>query len=127
MHRSKTSLLSLVTIIILGGIGLLAAETSSVARVPDKDRSKSNPYQGQVESAAAGHKLFDQHCASCHGSLALGRGRHPNLHSETVRNATTGELEWLLTNGSLKKGMPSWSKLPDQQRWQLVTYLKTLQ
>jgi len=28
-------------------------------------------------------------------------------------------LEWLLTNGSLRNGMPSWSRLPEQQRWRL--------
>jgi len=26
----------------------------------------------------------------------------------------------------LKQGMPSWSRLPDQRLWQIVTYLKTL-
>ena len=46
---------------------------------------------------------------------------------------TYGELEphlhqeWLLTNGSMKNGMPSWSRLPEQQRWQIVSFLKSLQ
>ena len=51
----------------------------------------------------------------------------PNLHSERVRAATPGELEWLLKNGSMKNGMPSWSRLPEQQRWQIVAFLKSLQ
>jgi hypothetical protein len=36
-------------------------------------------------------------------------------------------LQWLLTNGSMKNGMPSWSRLPEPQRWQIITFLKSLQ
>ena len=56
------------------------------------------------------------------------QGKHIrlNLHGVRVKQATPGELFWLLTNGSLKNGMSSWSRLPDAQRWQLITYLKSL-
>src|SRR5437879_6279594 len=107
---------------------LLAAEfqNSWTASVPGKDRSRTNPFENDPQAVLVGKKLFQQHCASCHGSGAEGKGKRPNLHSETIRNATPGELQWLLTNGSLKNGMPSWSRLPEQQRWQLVRFLKTL-
>jgi mono/diheme cytochrome c family protein len=26
----------------------------------------------------------------------------------------------------MKNGMPSWSRLPEQQRWQIVSYVKSL-
>jgi len=78
----------------------------------------------------AGAKTFAEHCAQCHGEGAHGKneGKHvrPNLHADRVKQATPGELFWLLTNGSQKNGMPSWSRLPEPQRWQLITYLKTL-
>jgi len=35
-------------------------------------------------------------------------------------------LFWFLRNGNLRQGMPSWSGLPDQQRWQIVSFLKTV-
>jgi mono/diheme cytochrome c family protein len=98
-----------------------------VSKVPAKDRARHNPFDGNPSAQAAGAKLFKQNCASCHGDDASGKERHPSLLSERVRSATPGELEWLLTNGSMKNGMPSWSRLPEQQRWQLVTYLKSLQ
>jgi hypothetical protein len=41
-------------------------------------------------------------------------------------DATPGELVWFLRNGNLRGGMPSWSGLPIERRWQLVTYLKSL-
>ena len=33
---------------------------------------------------------------------------------------------WLLKNGFLRRGMPSWSSLPEPTRWQVVTYVKSL-
>jgi mono/diheme cytochrome c family protein len=109
-----------IAISIEGGDGLWQA------KVPETARLRPNPMEKQPSAAAVGAKLFRQNCASCHGKQAQGRGNHPDLHSGRVRNATPGELEWLLKNGSLKNGMPSWSRLPEPQRWQLVSFLKSL-
>jgi len=98
----------------------------SIARAPDKARDKKNPYQGQADAVAAGEKLFRQHCAECHGDDARGRGRAADLRSPGVQNATPGQLVWFLRGGNLARGMPSWSGLPEQRRWQIVSYLKTL-
>lgn len=111
-------------LIILPFIVASTGDGSWIAKVPDKDRQRSNPYEGDANAVAAGGKLFRQNCASCHGQEGFGRDKHPNLHSDRIRNATPGELQWLLTNGSLKNGMPSWSRLPEPQRWQIITYLK---
>jgi mono/diheme cytochrome c family protein len=109
---------------------LLAASVGDGAwktKVPEKDRMRDNPYDSQAGAVAAGAKLFHQNCSSCHGSEATGKEKKPTLRSDRVRTATPGELEWLLKNGSMKNGMPSWSRLPEQQRWQIVSYLKSLQ
>jgi mono/diheme cytochrome c family protein len=103
-----------------------AADSNWLARVPEKDRNRSNPLAADSDATLVGAKLFQQHCAACHGANAEGKNKHPNLHSDPVKTAQPGELQWLLTNGSLRRGMPSWSRLPEQQRWQLVAYLKTL-
>ena len=95
--------------------------------VPEKVRARENPLAADPQAAAAGAKLFQRHCAQCHGRDAGGHNGKPNLRSHRVRLATAGELEWLLTNGSLRHGMPSWSRLPEPQRWQIVSYLKGLQ
>lgn len=108
---------------------LLAAAGDGLWRtkVPDKDRARQNPFAGNASAQAAGARLFKQNCASCHGDDANGKDRHPSLLSDRVRNATPGELQWLLTNGSMRNGMPSWSRLPEQQRWQIISFLKSLQ
>lgn len=103
-----------------------AGDGAWLSAVPAKEHNRANPYTGNGEAALAGAKLFENHCAACHGADAQGKGRKPGLHSGRIRNAAAGDLQWLLTNGSLKNGMPSWARLPQQQRWQIVTYLKTL-
>ena len=103
-----------------------AVDGSWLKRVPAQYEQRHNPLAEQLDAVAGGRALYVQHCASCHGTDALGRGRRPSLSSERVHQATDGELYWLLENGNLAHGMPSWSRLPEPQRWQLIAYLHTL-
>src|SRR5215469_8797838 len=48
-----------------------------LARVPDAARAKLNPLEGDVGSEIAGKKLFDRHCAECHGENGDGAKRGP--------------------------------------------------
>lgn len=98
----------------------------AIAQAPLATRERQNPYEGQPDAVAAGKKLYRRHCAECHGADARGKGRAVNLRSPGVQRATPGELVWFLRNGNLAGGMPSWSGLPVERRWQIVAYLKTL-
>ena len=73
----------------------------------------------------AGKKLFQRHCAGCHEKDVKGRPKAPNLQSPSVQEAPPGVLFWFIKNGNLRKGMPSWARLPEQRLWQIVTYLKS--
>jgi mono/diheme cytochrome c family protein len=96
-----------------------------IAQAPAATRNWKNPYEGQTDGIAAGEKLFHQHCADCHGDDA--RGKHaPNLRSAGVQNATPGELAWLLRNGNMTHRMPAWAGIPEQRRWQIVAFIKSL-
>ncbi len=97
-----------------------------LSKAPASAQSLQNPFVGQSEAAAAGYKLFQRHCAQCHGPDARGLEHAADLHSSAIQDAPPGVLFWALRNGRIRKGMPSWSQLPDQQLWQIVTYLKTL-
>jgi mono/diheme cytochrome c family protein len=105
---------------------ILAVWRPPLEQAPSKEANRSNPYQGQENARRAGQKLYQRECSACHGRDAMGSGRAPALASPVVRQATPGAIFWLLRNGSLWHGMPSFSHLPEQQRWQIVTYLKTL-
>jgi cytochrome c553 len=99
---------------------------AQLAKVPEKARLRHNPLESDPDAMAAGRKLFEQHCAECHGNTAEGGKKAPSLRAEEVQQATPGTLFWILTNGVVRRGMPVWSKLPEPQRWQIVTYLKSL-
>jgi mono/diheme cytochrome c family protein len=99
---------------------------AELAKAPDKARRRPNPLAGDETAAAGGRKLFEQHCAECHGPTGGGGKKAPSLIVPEVQEATPGALFWVLTNGVVRRGMPVWSKLPEAQRWQLVRYLETL-
>ena len=99
---------------------------AELAKAPKKAAARRNPLERDPEAVAAGAKLFDQHCAECHGETAEGGRKGPSLRAREVQLATPGTLFWILTNGVVRRGMPVWSKLPEPQRWQIVTYVKSL-
>ena len=99
---------------------------SELDRAPEKERSRRNPLEDDPEAPLAGQKLFRQHCSECHGDEAVGERHAPSLRIPEVQKAPPGAIFWLVTNGIVRHGMPVWSKLPEPQRWQLVTYIKSL-
>ena len=103
--------------------GLVYAE---LAKAPEKARAKRNPVEKDPEAVFAGGNLFGQHCSECHGDAAEGTRKGPSLREAPVQTAPPGAIFWLLTNGVVRRGMPVWSKLPEPQRWQLVSYIKSL-
>ena len=112
--------------LILSAWACIAADTGWMKHVSETDRARTNPYAKQADAIAAGSRLFHDHCAKCHGEDALGRGKKPSLRTKEVQQASDGELFSLLKNGYLRKGMPSWSALPEPSRWQLIAYVKSL-
>jgi mono/diheme cytochrome c family protein len=138
--KAKAALLSLACLLSAlivspstldaGQMGLSAQfDGKWLHRVPDEDHARANPLAAQPQAASAGKSLFSQNCAKCHGADANGRnsgGKRPSLRSPRIRHATDGDLAWMLRNGNPYKGMPSWSSLPEQQRWQIIAYLRTL-
>lgn len=98
-------------------------------RVPDEDHTRKNPFAHNPQAEAAGQVLFANNCAKCHGADANGRTHpppRPSLRSARIRHATDGDLAWMLRNGNPYQGMPQWSSLPEEQRWQIIAYLRTL-
>jgi mono/diheme cytochrome c family protein len=99
---------------------------AELAKAPQKAAARRNPFATDPDAVTAGGKLFARHCAECHGDMAEGGKKAPSLLVDEVQQATPGTLFWLLTNGVVRRGMPVWSKLPEPQRWQLVSFIKAL-
>jgi mono/diheme cytochrome c family protein len=110
------------------GVAIISASAQApwVNNVSGAERSKTNPYGNEAEAIAAGSRLFADHCAKCHGADALGTRNRPSLRTPEVQQAADGEIFWLLKNGALRHGMPSWSSLPEPMRWQIIAYIKSL-
>ena len=106
---------------------MAAANGAWLKKVPASDRARVNPVAAQPDAIAAGSHLFQNNCAQCHGADGNGRGSKPAVHSARMAGATDGDLYWLLKNGEPFRGMPSWAKLPEGQRWQIVAYLRSIQ
>jgi len=98
---------------------------NEIKKAPEKARLRLNPFENDPEAILAGGKLFERNCADCHGMKAEGGRRAPSLLRDEVQQASPGTLFWVLTNGVSWHGMPVWSKLPEAQRWQIVTFLKS--
>ncbi|HYL82676.1 MAG TPA: cytochrome c [Candidatus Angelobacter sp.] len=97
-----------------------------IGQAPEKARAKHNPLEQDPDGVAAGGILFEQHCAECHGDRGEGSRKGPSLRAAQIQKAEPGAIFWILTNGVVRKGMPVWSKLPEPQRWQLVSFIKSL-
>jgi mono/diheme cytochrome c family protein len=95
-------------------------------KVSEADRRRTNPFAGNTDAVAAGRNLYLNNCAKCHGQDATGKGSRPSLRSQRLRQATDGEIAWIVKNGNLYKGMPSWGGLPEQERWQIEAYIRSL-
>jgi mono/diheme cytochrome c family protein len=97
-------------------------------RAPAEAVAKPNPLGQRQELAAGGQKLFRRNCVECHGEDGGGliKKHGADLQLPLVQQQTDGTLFWKITNGNTDRGMPSFSKLPELQRWQLVLYLRTL-
>ena len=99
---------------------------AQLAQVPEDARRRENPLEQNPDAAAAGRKLYERHCASCHGVAGENGRKGPGLRVSEVQAATAGELFWVITNGNIRAGMPVWSRLPEPQRWQITTYVQSL-
>ena len=109
-------------------VGVAVAEANGgnlVSNAPASAAKKRNPFEGDEKAQRAGAKLYTRECASCHGSSRQGLGNAPPLNQPGVSETAPGKLFWVLRNGSLHRGMPSFAHLPEAQRWQIITFLRT--
>ncbi len=95
-------------------------------QAPPQATAKHNPLAAKPRLAAGGGKVFQRECSNCHGDHGEGLGNAADLQLPIVQDQTDGVLFWKITNGNARRGMPSFSSLPELQRWQLVLYIRSL-
>ncbi len=103
--------------------------------VPDEARAIENPVPLSDAALAAGQKAYGARCASCHGDTGKGDGKATRFIRPAPADVSTAEARDRMTDGEMfykitegKKPMPGMARtLSDEERWQVVHYLRTLQ
>jgi mono/diheme cytochrome c family protein len=117
-------------VVLLLAVGVFAQNVSyrqdEKWRAPDEASARKNPLAEKPEAAAGGKKLFKRHCVECHGDSGQGMKKAADLQLAVVQAQSDGTLFWKITNGNADHGMPSFSGIPELQRWQIVLHLRAL-
>ncbi len=122
---------------ILFVLGFLIVANNSYGQeewlAPESAKVVVNPYSENQIATQKGTQLFSKLCWTCHGKNGQGDGpagknlkpKPKNFSLESVQSQTDGELFWKLSNG---KGMmiPYKHSLSEDQRWQLINFIRTL-
>jgi mono/diheme cytochrome c family protein len=99
---------------------------------PEPEKAKKNPLPADKKTVEQGEKVAKINCVSCHGNKGKGDGaaavalnpKPADWTSKRVQGESDGEIFWKITTG--RGAMPSWRHLPDNDRWALVRYIRTL-
>lgn len=99
---------------------------------PDEAAKRPNPVPADRASIERGEKLYQTHCAACHGPR--GRGDGPAAAALTPRppdlgvmggQHPPGDLAWKIENG--RGPMPAWKAvLQERDIWDLVNFIRNL-
>jgi mono/diheme cytochrome c family protein len=114
---------------LLAGIAIgqnLTYQQDPAWQPPPAAVDRPNPLAGKVDAVGGGRKVFLRECSVCHGSEGGGRKKAADLVLPEVQKQSDGALFWKITNGNARHGMPSFGRLPELQRWQLVLFLRQL-
>jgi mono/diheme cytochrome c family protein len=123
----------LLIALALGATVLMLRQDQGDWTPPPEARLQKNPVQVNESTVAGGEALYKARCTNCHGDNGDGKGEEASRYSPApadltalrVRNETDGELFWKITKG--RRPMPPFQhKLSDEERWEVVIYLRTL-
>ena len=103
--------------------------------ISPEQKALKNPEKFTEASVEKGKKLFMTQCAMCHGKTGNGKGDLAQVmhvsppdftNPETLAKRTDGEIFTIINTGS--SSMPGEAKrLKENQAWELVNFLRTLE
>ncbi len=100
---------------------------------PEDAKKLKNPVAATDASLVAAKAVFLDNCAQCHGEGGKGDGSEAPMYdvkpadftdAHMMGEMTDGEIFWKISEG--RRPMPEFKKrLTEEQRWQLVNYVRT--
>jgi glucose/arabinose dehydrogenase len=117
---------SFVVFFLFLPVAMMQAQQNPFKDAPASAKATKNPVAGQQSAIDAGKTLYARNCLSCHGKALQGTGNIPSLVDGKLKGVTPGEIFWFITKGSPDNGMPPWGFLPEEKRWQIVSYVEAM-
>ena len=134
----EPSLRSLVKEVENKGDPRIVAELANSAKEKLIARYKIVPYPKQAPALAAGHKVYLENCAQCHGQTGKGDGpARESMNPKTPEPANFTNPEFMaglspfkafntVTFGIDRTAMASFGALPEEERWAVAFYVLSL-
>lgn len=130
--KKRALILALLAVIaVLAIVSVLYSLTEWNA--PAAARRMQNPVPANESAVDEGMFQYQKHCKSCHGENGDGKGERAGelsvqptnfTNAGEMSHLTDGELFWKISHGH--RPMPAFeSKLTEQERWQVVDYIRT--
>ncbi|MBI1750083.1 MAG: c-type cytochrome [Acidobacteria bacterium] len=131
-HRSSRFAFLLISL-SLALVGSALSHDKKDWPVPEEARTMTNPVPLTDAALASAKAIFDESCANCHGDTGKGDGPDAAMYSvkpadlsdaHMMSEMTDGEIFYKISEG--RKPMPPFKKtLTEEQRWQLVHFVRT--
>ena len=126
--------LFVVLLLVAAGSALYAFFHPGPWIVPEAAKQVANPLKPSQIDLPTSRKLYLDKCAECHGDTGKGDGPQGRMYDPQPKDLTDaahmnavsdGELFYKISEGH--RPMPAFGKrLTDEQRWQLVLFLRSL-
>ncbi len=130
--KTLTAAVAAAALVVGAGAILASAQDTWKECEAAKYKSMKNPQSG-APAIAAGKKSAETNCITCHGASGKGDGvaaaaltpKPADWTSAKVKADPDGVLFCKMSNG--RGPMPPWKHLPEKERWDLVSYIRSLQ
>jgi cbb3-type cytochrome c oxidase subunit III len=135
LRARRTAILAWFVAAVVGVWSIGRSHATDDKQPFNADAAKlKNPVSNSAESIEAGKKLYERHCASCHGrggkgdgGLALSGGEPSDLTDDVWDyGSTDGEIFVAIRDGLSADMLAYKEKLKEKEIWQVVVFLRSL-